>query len=97
MASAGTPTLQYGYPTPGPQDPTGQTVMESEFFLSNEQWENARGNNSYELVIIGTGFCGLAVATRALEINPATRILMIERGTFFLPEHFQNLPPVQPC
>eukprot|EP00904_Undaria_pinnatifida_P008567 jgi/Undpi1/4840/HiC_scaffold_19.g08193.m1 len=93
MASAGTPTLQYGYPTPGPQDPTGQTVMESEFFLSNEQWENARGNNSYDLVIIGTGFCGLAVATRALEINPATRILMIERGTFFLPEHFQNLPP----
>lgn len=96
MAAAGTPTLQHGYPTPGPQNPTGQKVMENVFFLSNEQWENAREYNSYDLVIIGTGFCGLAVVTKAVEKNPAIRILMIERGTFFLPEHFQNLPQVQP-
>lgn len=92
MAAAGTPNLQHGYPTPGPQNPTGQKVMESVFFLSNEEWKKAREYNDYDLVIVGTGFCGLAVAVRALERNPATRILMIERGTFFLPEHFQNLP-----
>lgn len=95
MAAAGTPNLQHGYPTPGPQNPTGQKVMESVFFLSNEEWKKAREYNDYDLVIVGTGFCGLAVAVRALERNPATRILMIERGTFFLPEHFQNLPEVQ--
>ncbi|WP_330959577.1 GMC oxidoreductase [Photobacterium sp. 53610] len=84
--------LQYGYPTPGPQSPTGQKVMDHVFFLSNAEWKQAREENDYDFVVIGTGFCALAFAERALKNNPFARILMIERGPFFLPEHFQNLP-----
>lgn len=82
---------------PGPQNPTGHNVMENVFFLSDEEWKKAREYTDYDLVIVGTGFCGLAVATRALERNHATRILMIDRGTFFLAEHFQNLAEVHRC
>lgn len=89
---ASTDNLHHGYPTPGPQNPTGQKVMDHVFFLTEGQWKNARENNQYDLVIIGTGFCAYATAERALENDPHCRILMIERGPFFLPEHFQNLP-----
>lgn len=91
-AAASTPKLQHGFPTPGPQSPVGQRVMDHVFFLSHEGWKKARESDTYDLVIVGTGFCGLAVAHRALERDPHCRILMLERGTFFLPEHFQNLP-----
>ncbi|MEI8595543.1 GMC oxidoreductase [Photobacterium sp. Hal280] len=84
--------LQHGYPTPGPQNPDGQKVMDHVFFLSNAQWKQAREENDYDFVVIGTGFCALAFAERTLKTNPFARILMVERGPFFLPEHFQNLP-----
>jgi hypothetical protein len=70
--------------------------MDHVFFLSNNQWKKAREETTYEFVIIGSGFCGFAFAQRALELSAAQskpcRILMVERGQFFLPEHFQNLP-----
>ncbi|MGQ5524176.1 GMC oxidoreductase [Chitinimonas sp. PSY-7] len=84
--------LQYGFPTPGPQDPSGQKVMDHVFFLSNAGWKQAREENTYDYVIVGSGFCALAFAERALKNNPLSRILIVERGSFFLPEHFQNLP-----
>ena len=84
--------LAYGYPSPGPQSPTGQNVMDHLFFLSEEEWKDAREEGQYDLVVIGTGPCGLAVVQRALDNDPHCRILMLERGTLFLPEHFQNLP-----
>jgi len=90
--AASSSKLQHGYPTPGPQNPTGQRVMDHVFFLSNEAWKAARESNEYDYVIVGTGFCALAFAKRTLSRNPHSRILMIERGTLFLPEHFQNLP-----
>ncbi|WP_036178696.1 GMC oxidoreductase [Marinomonas sp. MED121] len=89
---ASTENLHHGYPTPGPQSPSGQNVMDHVFFLTEGQWKNARENGQYDLVIIGTGFCAYATAERALENDPHCRILMLERGPFFLPEHFQNLP-----
>jgi choline dehydrogenase-like flavoprotein len=91
-AAASSPKFQHGFPTPGPQTPSGEKVMDHVFFLSNEGWKRAREETPYDLVIVGTGFCGLALAHRALELNAHCRILMIERGPFFLPEHFQNLP-----
>jgi len=95
-AASSSAKLLHGFPTPGPQDPTGQQVMDHVFFLSNEQWKKAREQNEYDYVIIGTGFCGFAFSQRAMERNAdqrkPCRILMIERGPFFLPEHFQNLP-----
>ncbi|WP_199185103.1 GMC oxidoreductase [Aquimarina sp. I32.4] len=91
-ASANSNNLKNGYPTPGPQTPSGQDVMNHVFFMSQTEWKNAREENNYDLVIIGTGFCAYATARRALERDPFCRILIIERGPFFLPEHFQNLP-----
>ena len=90
--SASSNNLKHGFPTPGPQNPTGQDVMSHLFFLSKAEWKAAREENNYDMVIVGTGFCGYATAQRALEINPNYRILIIERGPYFLPEHFQNLP-----
>ena len=84
--------LAYGYPSPGPQSPTGKNVMDHLFFLSEEAWKDAREEGQYDLVVVGTGPCGLAVARRALDNDPHCRVLMLERGTLFLPEHFQNLP-----
>lgn len=90
--AAASQNLQYGYPTPGPQTPSGQRVMDHVFFLSNAAWKAAREQNCYDYVVVGTGFCALAFAKHVLASNPHSRILMIERGPFFLPEHFQNLP-----
>jgi len=41
---------------------------------------------------VGSGFCGYAFAERILRKSPKAKVLMLERGPFFLPEHFQNLP-----
>lgn len=90
--SASSTNFNYGFPTPGPQSPTGQRVMDHVFFLSNEEWKNAREEGNFDFVVIGTGFCCLAFIERALKQDPHCRILVIERGPFFLPEHFQNLP-----
>lgn len=81
----------YGHPHPGPQAPTAQAVMEARFFLTDAEWDEKRHSCDYDLVIVGTGFCGYAVAQRALDNDPRCRILMLERGPFFLPDHFQNL------
>ncbi|GGY11795.1 hypothetical protein GCM10007160_43430 [Litchfieldella qijiaojingensis] len=40
--AASSNNLQHGYPTPGPQNPTGQRVMDHVFFLSNSEWKAAR-------------------------------------------------------
>ena len=95
-AVSGTPKLQHGFPTPGPQEPDGQKVMDHVFFLPRQGWKEAREENEYDCIIIGTGFCSLAVAKRMMERRRAAkrscRVLMIERGPIFLPQHFQNLP-----
>ena len=92
MSFSSTPNFKHGFPTPGPQSPTGNAVMDHVFFLSQSDWKNARENENYDLIIIGSGCCAHAVAQRALDNDPHCRILILERGPFFLPEHFQNLP-----
>ena len=84
--------MEHGFPTPGPQSPNGQQVMNKAFFLDNATWKAAREEGSYDYVVIGTGPCSYAFADRVLSNNASARILMLERGPFFLPEHFQNLP-----
>lgn len=89
---ASSPNLVAGFPTPGPQHPTPQKVMDHQFFLSEEAWKNAREQEQFDYIIIGSGFCSLAFAERVLSAKPKAKILILERGPFFLPEHFQNLP-----
>ncbi|WP_125613990.1 GMC oxidoreductase [Specibacter cremeus] len=82
----------HGFPTPGPQGPTPQKVMDHVFFLSEGAWKTAREEQQFDHIVIGSGFCAHAFAERTLSRNPHARILIIERGPFFLPQHFQNLP-----
>ena len=89
---ASSPNFNYGYPSPGPQSPTGQNVMDHVFFVSNSEWKIIREEQQFDFVVIGTGFCALAFIERTLKNNPFARILVLERGPFFLPEHFQDLP-----
>lgn len=86
------PNFANGFPTPGPQDPTPQKVLDHIFFLSETDWKITREQEHFDFIIIGSGFCSLAFAERTLAQNPMSKILIVERGPFFLPEHFQNLP-----
>ena len=92
MSAASSPNFDHGYPTPGPQSPTPQKVMDHVFFLSEGEWKQVREQEQFDHIIVGSGFCAFAFAQRALAADPHTRILIIDRGPFFLPEHFQNLP-----
>lgn len=85
------PNFNYGYPTPGPQSPTSRDVMDHVFFMSNTEWKQIREEEHFDFIVIGSGFCSLAFVERTLKNNPFAKILIIERGDFFLPEHFQDL------
>ncbi|TKD58963.1 GMC oxidoreductase [Flavobacterium sp. ASW18X] len=84
--------FNHGFPTPGPQSPTGQDVMNHVYFVSNQEWKQIREEEQFDYIVIGSGFCGLAFVERVLKNNPFAKILLLERGGFFLPEHFQDLP-----
>lgn len=90
--ASSSPNFNYGYPTPGPQNPTGHEVMNHVFFISRSEWKQVREEERFDYIIIGTAFCALGFVDRVLNKNPHARILILERGSFFLPEHFQNLP-----
>ncbi|MFY2559442.1 GMC oxidoreductase [Corallococcus terminator] len=66
--------------------------MDSVFFLTEEDWRLECGSEACDYVVIGSGPCGLAFAERTLRHDPHGRILMLEQGPFFLPDHVQNLP-----
>ena len=84
---------QYGYPSPGIQHVTSDEIMNSLFFLSDEKWDVERRQADYDYVVIGSSFCALAFVDQALRNNPDAKIMIIERGVYYHPEHFQNLPP----
>lgn len=91
-AASSSSNFNYGYPSPGPQTPTPQKVMDHVFFLSEGEWKTVREEEQFDHIVIGSGPCALAFAERTLARDPMKRILILERGPFFLPEHFQNLP-----
>ena len=92
-AGSMSPNFAHGFPTPGPQTPTPHDVLDQVFFfLTEDEWDTVREHQQFDYIIIGSGFCALAFADRMLSERPQTRILIVERGPFFLPEHFQNLP-----
>ena len=51
--------------------------------------------NRYDMVIVGGGAVGSAIAHRLLasEGEHKVRVLVLEKGSFLLPEHVQNLHP----
>ncbi|KAI6649657.1 hypothetical protein LOD99_6661 [Oopsacas minuta] len=84
---------QFGYPVPGPQDIRPDDIMNDIFFLNDKEWDVERRKGNFDYVIIGSSFCALAFVDQALKNNPNAKIMIIERGTYYHPEHFQNLPP----
>jgi hypothetical protein len=46
-------------------------------------------NGEFDDIVVGSGFCGLAYIDEALRLNPFRRILLLERGGFWLSDHFQ--------
>ncbi|NEP50013.1 MAG: hypothetical protein F6K65_14815 [Moorea sp. SIO3C2] len=92
MTVLSSPNFNYGYPTPGQQELDSQDIMNNVFFLSPSKWKKTREEKQFDYIVIGSGFCALGFIERVLNKDDNARILLIERGSFFLPEHVQNLP-----
>ncbi|KAL2818243.1 hypothetical protein BDW59DRAFT_165575 [Aspergillus cavernicola] len=81
-----------GYPVPGVQSPTAASVMTEDYFVSDETWENILDHGAFDYVVVGSGCTALAFIDKTLGLDPTKRILVLERGDFWLPSHFQNMP-----
>ena len=87
-----TPNIANGYPTPGPQTPNPHAVLDSVFFVDDDAWDKLIADERFDYIVIGSSVNAYAFCERILSKHRSARILMLERGPFFLPEHFQNLP-----
>ncbi|KAJ3952118.1 hypothetical protein N0V92_011458 [Colletotrichum tropicale] len=67
-------------------------VMTKDYFIDNNKFDGILDDGEYDYVVVGSGCTALAFIQEALTINPHARILCLERGEFWLPAHFQNLP-----
>ena len=90
-ASARPVGAESGYPVPGPQNVTSEESATAAFFTSSCAWQSVVSQD-FDVIVVGTGATAVAFVDQALKNNPNTRVLMLERGPFWLPEHFQNLP-----
>ncbi|KAF8152233.1 hypothetical protein B0H34DRAFT_677629 [Crassisporium funariophilum] len=86
------PFNNYGYPEPGIQSPTARQVIAKDFLVSDETWEDICNTGDVDFIVIGSGFTALAFISQTLKQNPKKKIICLERGDFWLPDHFQNLP-----
>ncbi|KAH7337167.1 hypothetical protein B0J17DRAFT_600124 [Rhizoctonia solani] len=88
------PLNNYGFPEPGIQSPTAKQVTGKDFMMSDETWEDLckNGTDDIDFIVIGSGFTALAFIEKTLEQDPYKKIVCLERGDFWLPDHFQNLP-----
>jgi choline dehydrogenase-like flavoprotein len=63
--------------------------LDAIYFLDAEKIKN----KDYDYIVVGGGAYGTTFVHRILELNPKSRILVLEKGNMLLPEHYQNLPP----
>lgn len=71
-----------GVPNGGP--------LEGVFFVSEDETKNVLDEGA-DFVVIGSGFCALAVTREILALNQEASVLVVEAGHFLFPTHFQNL------
>ncbi|KZT09449.1 FAD/NAD(P)-binding domain-containing protein [Laetiporus sulphureus 93-53] len=86
------PSNNYGFPEPGVQSPTAAQAAGKDFFVSDKTWRDICDHSDLDFIVIGSGFTALAFIDETLKRDPHKKILCIERGDFWLPDHFQNLP-----
>ena len=82
-----------GYPNPGRQEISVHDIMTNLYFETDAQWEIDRTSGDFDYVIVGSSFCALGFTHQMLKNNPTVKILIIDRGDYFINEHLQNLPP----
>ncbi|KAF8188466.1 hypothetical protein K438DRAFT_1919759 [Mycena galopus ATCC 62051] len=87
-----TPANIYGFPQPGAQSPTPASATAKHYFVDDSTWDAILDHGEFDDIVVGSGFCALAYIDTALKRDPQRKILVLERGGFWLPEHFQNLP-----
>lgn len=81
----------FGYPVPGAQISNVDDITTHAFFASSAEWEQIK-NAAYDFIVIGTGPSGVAFIEQTLRHNPHAKIVVLERGSYFLPVHYQMLP-----
>ncbi|THU85298.1 FAD/NAD(P)-binding domain-containing protein [Dendrothele bispora CBS 962.96] len=86
------PVNEFGYPRPGIQSPTPSAATAAHYFVDDATWSAILDHGDFDDVVVGSGHCALAYVDEALKRDPHRKILILERGGFWLPEHFQNLP-----
>ncbi|KAG9313755.1 hypothetical protein JVU11DRAFT_6111 [Chiua virens] len=86
------PVNLYGFPRPGEQSPTPAEATGKHYFVDETNWKQILQYGEFDDIVCGSGFCALAYIEQALKLDPFRKILVLERGGFWLPAHFQNLP-----
>jgi hypothetical protein len=86
------PVNQYGFPQPGKQSPSPAEATGRHYFVNETNWQEILDYGEFDDIVCGSGFCALAYIDKALDLDPHRKILVLERGGFWLPAHFQNLP-----
>jgi len=66
--------------------------MAKDYFVTDATWSNILAGGKFDYIVIGSGCTALAFIDEALKHDKNKRILCLERGDFWLPSHFQNLP-----
>ena len=83
---------KYGYPGPSFLTPTALDVMGDVFAVSDKDWLSLSKSGNFDYIVIGSSFCCLGFIQQALANNPFAKILILEYGNYFFPQHFQNMP-----
>lgn len=71
---------------------TGDSVVEKKYFLDDRTTDLAFNEESFDYIVVGSSFGALAFIEEMYALDPHSRILLLERGTLFFPDHFHNLP-----
>lgn len=69
--------------------PRGDDILDRLYFKPLA----AVAGERFDFIVIGAGAYGTSFARRVLELDPKRRVLVLEKGSFLIPEHIQNLPP----
>ena len=88
--ASGAPPNNSGYPHPGPQNATAEQIASSAFFAKPDAWPSIQ-TAEFDFIVIGTGPTAVAFIEQTMKCNAHAKILILERGGYWLPTHYQML------